>query len=359
MNARASLLSTAFLLASAATLPAGEPSAKDAITVAPTSPPRWRIGLGYAPLLGLKAEFSGLGTFGTSFAPQPTGGGQDYNYDDGYVHVDSSGNLGDQTWNWGYENDAQYDPSGGGSISYTLARSLGNAGVEERDDAKSGVEAYGYFDMGAVRIPGFSLPNATWGFRTGLHYAHIDIKNGANLRSATSVLTDRFGLGGVIPPLAPYQGSFNGPGPLISDSPDRSLSQGAFALVTGGRELDVHLTTLSLGSYLEIPLAPAVSLTVEGGFNAALASGSYDFVSNTTVTGVGTRRSSGSDSGTSILPGMYLGLSGIYQINESWAIQAAGRYQYLDDYDLGANGSSANLSFDSAFILSLGMMHSF
>lgn len=359
MNARISLLSTALLGALATPLPAGEPPAKDAITIAPTSPPRWRIGLGYAPLLGLKAEFSGLGSFGTSFAPQPTGGGQNYNYDDGYVHVDSSGNAGGQTWNWGYQNNAQYDPSGGGSISYTLTRSLGNAGTEETDDAKTGVEAYGYFDMGEVRIPGLSLPNATWGFRTGLHYAHVDISNGANLRSGTSVLTDRFSLGGVIPPLAPYQGSFNGPGPLISDSPDRSVAQGAFALVSGARELDVHLTTLSVGSYLEIPLATKVSLTLEGGLNAAVASGSYDFVSNTTVTGVGTRRSSGSDSSTSILPGLYLGLSGIYQLNESWAIQAAGRYQYLDDYDLGANGSAANLSFDSAFILSLGMMHSF
>ena len=30
-------------------------------------------------------------------------------YPDGYVHVDSSGNAGSQTWNWGYHNNAQYD----------------------------------------------------------------------------------------------------------------------------------------------------------------------------------------------------------------------------------------------------------
>jgi len=359
MNARVSLLSTALLGAAATSLLAGEPSAVEGITTTPSSPQRWRVGIGYAPLLGLKAEFSGLGNFGSNFAPQPLGGGQDYNYDDGYVHVDSSGNAGGQTWNWGYENDSQIDTSGEGSVAFTLTRSTGNAGTEERDDAMAGLEAFGYYDMGDVKIPGLSLPGAKWGFRAGIHYAHIDISNGDNLRSGTSVLTDRFSLGGIIPPLAPYEGSFNGPGPLISDSPDRSVAPGGFALVSGSRELDVHLTTLSLGSFMEIPIAQKTSLTFEGGLNAALASGSYDFVSNTTIANVGTRRSAGSDSGTSVLPGVYLGLSGIYQINESWAIQAAGRYQYMDDYDLGANGSSANLSFDSAFILSFGMLHSF
>ena len=30
-------------------------------------------------------------------------------YPDGYVHVDSSDNAGNQTWNWGYRNDSQYN----------------------------------------------------------------------------------------------------------------------------------------------------------------------------------------------------------------------------------------------------------
>ena len=60
-----------------------------------------------------------------------------------------------------------------------------------------------------------------------------------------------------------------------------------------------------------------------------------------------------------MLPGVYLGLSGIYKINDSWAIQAAGRYQYMDDFDVEANGSEANLSFDSAFIVSLGVLYMF
>ncbi len=183
--------------------------------------------------------------------------------------------------------------------------------------------------------------------------------NSSVLSSGTFVLTDRFNLGGVLPPEAPYTGSFVGPGPLMGDSPVRSTAAGAAALVAGTRDLDVHLTTLSFGSYLELPICQKFSVLLEGGVNAAIASGSYDFQSATTIAGLGSRDSSGSDSDTNILPGAYLGLSGIYQINPKWAIQASGRYQYLDDFTLGDNGSEAELSFGSTFILSLGALYSF
>jgi hypothetical protein len=358
MNARISLLTLSFLSASACPAVAGQSAEADAITLDP-APSRWRFGAGYAPLLGLKAEFSGLGMFNSAFNARPTGGGLDYDYDDGFVHLDSSGNIGDQTWNWGYDSDSQFDPSGGGSISYTISNSLTDAGARESRKAESGVECFGYLDMGAVGIPMLKDKGACWGFRGGVHYSHIEIGNQAVLTSGITTMTDRFNLGGTIPPLAPFSGSFEGPGPLISDMPARSSAIGGQAVVAGSRDLDVYLTTLSFGAYLAIPVCRSFAVTLEGGVNAGIASGSYDFQSTTTIKDLGSRQSSGNDSGTRMLPGLYMGLSGIYQINESWAIQAAGRYQYMDNFDLEANGSEAILSFDSAFIVSLGVLHTF
>ena len=60
-----------------------------------------------------------------------------------------------------------------------------------------------------------------------------------------------------------------------------------------------------------------------------------------------------------MLPGFYLGIEAIYQLNKNWGIQAGGRYQFMDEFELESNGSSAVLSFDSAFILSLGTVYSF
>ena len=354
MNARLSLL-TLSVLSAAAPARAGEPDAAAPISMA-SAPSRWRFGAGYAPLIGLKTEFSGLGKFTSPFTPQPTGGGVDYDYDDGFVHVDSSGNIGGKTWNWGHDSDTQVS---GGSIDFSITHSVANGRADEDASANAGVELFTYYDMGAVGIPGLKQRGATWGFRGGLHYAHLNVDSNNSISSDLSTLTDRFNLDGVIPPLAPYEGSFFGPGPLLNDSPSRTITTGGQALVAGSRHLDVHLTTFNFGTYLEVPVAPKFDLMFEAGVSAAVASGSYNFESSTTATGLGTQTSSGSDSETSVLTGFYLGVGGTYQLSEKWSIQAAGRYQCMEDFQLGDNGSNASLSFDSAFVLSLGALYSF
>lgn len=357
MKARLSLLTLSVLGSAAIPAHAGEPAAAP-ISVAP-APSRWRVGAGYAPLIGLKTEFSGLGNFNSPFTAQPTGGGVDYDYDDGFVHVDSSDNIGGKTWNWGYDSDAQYNPANGGSIDFSITNSVSNGRASEDSSADLGVELFAYYEMGAASIPGLKERGATWGFRGGLHYARINVDSNGTVAANLSTLTDRFTLDGVIPPLAPYEGSFFGPGPLLNDSPSRTITTGGQALVAGSRHLDVHLTTFNFGSYLEVPVAPKFDVMFEAGVSAGISSGDYDFNSATTAPGLGTQTSSGRDSDTTVLPGFYLGLGGTYQINDEWSIQAAGRYQYMDEFNLGANGSNASLSFDSAFVLSIGALYSF
>ncbi len=102
-----------------------------------------------------------------------------------------------------------------------------------------------------------------------------------------------------------------------------------------------------------------IDFMLEAGVSASIASGCYHYASETTVTGLGSQSTAGSDSETSVLPGVYLGVGGSYQLNESWSIQAAGRYQYMDEFELGDTSSEAVLSFDSAFVLSLGAVYSF
>ncbi len=130
-------------------------------------------------------------------------------------------------------------------------------------------------------------------------------------------------------------------------------------MVSGSREIDVDLSIVSFGTFFEVPVAKNFDLMAEVGFSLAIASGSYDYKFSTSIRGLGTRQSSGSGSSTDFLPGVYIGLSGSYGITRHWSVQCAGRYQYMDGYDLDANGSSATLSFDSALIASLGTIYSF
>lgn len=344
---------TLCLLASAtAASHAGDAKSAGVISSEP-EPSRWRVGAAYAPIFGLDAEFKGLGTFGSAFPVQPIAPGTSYEYDNGFVRVDSSGNLGGETWNWGYQDAGQVN---GNNVTMSLTSANADARSREADEIAQGIDLFAYYDMGKVALGG---KDASWGFRGGLHYGRVDIGNSSTLSTATTSITDTYTVvGGGVVPGAPYSGSFGGPGPRVGDTPVRDIVAGT-ASVSGSRDLDVHLTTLNLGAYLEIPVAGDFSVSLEGGLSAALANGDYDFQSTTTITGLGTVNSSGSDSDTRILPGLYLGLSGTYQINEKWAAQLSGRYQYMDSFTLEDNGSEATLSFDSAFILSAGVVYSF
>ena len=337
---------------------AGEPdSAKEVIVPKAASP--WRIGGGYAQLLGLKTEFSGLGKFGSPFTPQPPGTGIERDYDNGYVHVDSSGNLGGETWNWSYNDDTQYNPAGTGSINHSISNSLASGHAEDRGASEPGVELFAYYAMGPADLSGLNIHTATWGFRGGLQYSRINMGNHNSISTRVGTTTDSFDLGGNVPPLAPYTGSFDGPGPLLGDDPTRSTGASNPGRVSGKRDLDVDLTLVTFGTYLEIPVTRDVDLLLEAGGSLGVAHGSYDFNSETTIAGIGTQQSRGNASGTDLLPGIYFGLGGIYQISERFSVIGSARYQYMDSFNLEANGSKASLSFGSTFMLSLGGVYSF
>src|SRR6266850_1931008 len=54
--------------------------------------------------LNIKAKFQNVGSV-LPASPRTTPDGANYNYDDGYVLTDVSGNFGGQTWNWGYDDN--------------------------------------------------------------------------------------------------------------------------------------------------------------------------------------------------------------------------------------------------------------
>ena len=339
---------------------AGEKSSKSVIPVEPSAHSKWTWGIGVAPLHNVDVRFSRLGSFTSPLTPQPLGGGQNYTYENGFVHVDSSGNAGDLTWNWGYDNNAQYDPSGGGFINLSISSSLQNASLRKSEDFSHGFEIFAAYEIGELTCLKLPAGNARWGIKTLFHYSNVKASSGHTLSSGVSRLTDSFALNGVIPPLAPYSGSFNGPGPLLGDDPARNTALVPdAAVVTGRRDFDVHVFGLGVGPYLEIPVSKKLSVGTAAGLNLAIATGNYSFDSTTTIAGAGSQSSSDSGSGTNLLLGAFAELSTVYQINDDWGVYGSARYQYYQDFDVSASGSEAELSFSNSFILSLGVTYSF
>ncbi len=320
----------------------------------------WEIGLGVAPIFGADARFSGLGRWQSPNPVPPATGTTDRFYDDGFNRVDDTGNANNLTSYWGYQNAAQYNPAGGGSIAMSIFNSR-RSGSDHDDDTGWGGEIFAYRAMG--KLAGPTPSGATWGIRLGFHVNDFSFGSRGALTTSVNVLTDTYGLGGAVPPAAPFSGSPTGFGnALLDDQPLRSTSVQAAGLV-GSRDFDVTLFGFSAGPYLEFPLTERFAVRAEGGLSLAIAHGKYSHTTATTIAGLppgtATQISSGSSRETSLLPGLYLGASGVFRITPQLSAHAGLRYQLYDSFEVRADGSKAKLDFSEAVMLTVGASFTF
>src|SRR5579859_1751330 len=257
--------------------------------------PEWNhFGLNFRLGLNLKAKFSNIGA--SAGQPPPSASGAvDHTYADGFVRVDSSGDRGGLTWNWGYHNASQII---GKDTLLMHAPSTEGASSTARDDPHPGFEANYARDLA-------HLGWGRWGLKLALGFSDVKIRDTQPLNGNLSLVTDAYPLDGTTAPLAPYAGSFSGPGPLIGDTPTRTLATVlGGALITGSRQLDVWLYDLRFGPYLELPLVRQLTLQVGGGVAAGLVDSTFSF-SDITATPAGTVQTAGRGRSSGSLLGFY------------------------------------------------------
>jgi len=174
--------------------------------------------------LNINARFNHLGNVSPSSPGPATGGGVDRTYDDGYVHVDSSGNAGGETWNWGYQSAPQVQ---GDTLTMHSGSATINGTLNQNDNPAIG------FDLAFGRNLG-AVPGGKWGLQAAFDFSDISIHNNDTLTGTGTQISDAFSLGGAIPPMAPYAGSFAGPGALLGDTPNRTTASDT-VLIAGRR----------------------------------------------------------------------------------------------------------------------------
>jgi hypothetical protein len=209
-------------------------------------------------------------------APSGAGSASSYadrTYDDGFVAVDPGTiESGDGlTWYWGYSQAGQYNAAadtltftrgGGRRVSVSTAV---NAEWDDSDRMETwGVEftAGGYLGEAG---------RATLGWQAGLGLLwNLDSRFSANTYSENISeqqfsIVDVYQLDGVVPPAAPYVGTYDGPGPLIPNRPSARQET-----VTGGTswraenevrlDLDAAVQQLWVGPRLEAQAGKGVAV---------------------------------------------------------------------------------------------------
>ena len=293
--------------------------------------------------LTLNAQFKYLGNARSSSPGPATGGGLNRTYDDGYVKVDSSGNAGGQTWNWGYQNGSQMQ--GGSLVMHSTSDAP--AGGSQNNDPQAG------FDLAFGHYFG-SAPGGRWGMQMAFDFTDISIQDNQPLTGSAMVISDTYALDTVTPPLAPYSGGFNGPGPLLSDSPTRTTSQES-VIITGSRTLDAQVYALRIGPYYGFSLGKVWSGRVGGGLVLGLADTKYTYNDTVNYGGGQIVNNSGSSEGVSFNAGGYLDAKLLYHLNSDWSLFAGAQYEYLGTFSRTAGSAQAQLDMSSTVNVLFGL----
>lgn len=298
-----------------------------------------RFSLGARFGLNFKAAFHNNATLNPgnpAVNPGPVTGGADHTYDDGYVLVDSSGNAGGLTWNWGYQNAAQV---AGDTMQFHVIQSSSPSAYANNKVA--GDPQYGV-ELTYQRVMGPFMSSGRWGLEAGFGYTDLDLRDNRSGTGLTTVTTDTFPLNGVLPPGAGYNGTFQGPGALLSDTPTRTIASDT-ATLTSHQKLSGQLYGIRLGPFAEWNFTPQLSLAASAGLTLAPASVDYDFSETTTPAGGGTSVASGHSSKTELLYGYYV--SGVlrYDFNARCGVYVGAQFQSLNGLEQSIGGRTARL----------------
>jgi hypothetical protein len=324
-----------------------------------------RITLSFRYGLNIKTKFSGIGSSFTSGSMYGSGrrtpNGDPYNYDNGYVLTDSTGNALNLTTYWGYDNTAaQYNP-GAGTVAFQRTTAAGNNGAV----SSSGDKSYPGFEIAYDRelFVKDDWHNMRFGLEAAFNYMNISLDNTSSFGTTVATTTDTYQLPGTTPPGAPFQGTFDGsPGgysllgvPRISTLP--GLPAGATVLSQD--HFDADLWGGRLGPYVELPLSRKLFLRASGGLAVGFLSGNESWTQTVTPTSGSPVTNSGGGDTTDTLWGYYASLDATWQMNRRWALEGAVQFQDLGKFNHTFEGRQVELDLSNSLFLLLGISYSF
>lgn len=293
----------------------------------------------------VRAKFLNVG----EVAAQPAlGGALNRSYSDGFVNVDSSGNQGGLTWNWGYKNPSQIQ--GDNLLLHSFA--VDGVTSTRRDDPSLG------FQFSYARDFDHESWGA-WGVKFAFGYTPLSLVQRQPVTGDATQITDAYALGGIQAPLAPYSGSLNGPGAVIGSTPTRSTALVAGgATISGSRRIDADVYDFHLGPNIAFNLTHRLSLELSGGLALGVVDSAFTY-SDVTTTGSGSVSSAGSGHDTGALIGVYGEGELAYRFWRSASVFVGAEFQYLGNYQQNAGVRSVQLDLSQTIFGLAGLRWSF
>jgi len=300
------------------------------------------------------------------FSNRATPDGLPYNYLDGYVLHDSTGDYDPTatfpgiTQNWGYDNSTRQVNNPMINNYPTVAMTRFGSGVnpmtsQMQEDPVPGLELSYMRHIGSYDKWHYGIEGAA-NFQT-LNLAENGTTSGTGVRDYYQYFN------GTTLPNSPYQGHYDASvAPNAAQISDTVAGSAPVSTIKDvyHREFDADIWGFRLGPYLNRQFGQHFTFNAVGGLAVAVVDGSASW--NETLT-VGNNApdptTSGSGSGTSVLWGYYVGLDANYHFNERWSAKVGAQFQDLGTYRQNVGSRVAELDLSQSVFVQLGISYSF
>lgn len=304
-----------------------------------------RFNLSYRAAFNISASFSGVGGYA------PPGNGAAGVYNDGFVGVDSTQNVGGYTTYWGYDHASQI--SGNDVLMHRSVSSP--VGTSDQDGGvQHGVELTYDQPLGGGK-------HWRWGLEGAVNWTAIGITDSRPLSGNVVTTTDAYSLNGSIPPVAPYTGTVQGPGTLLQATPDSHTvdTQLNAAQITGTRKIDANLVGFRLGPYLELPVSRYFALELGGGLSFGLISSDFSYNESVAISGLPTQTHAGSSHEIGGLVGGYARMQADVRLTRNLSLTGGFEFNDLGTFDQTAGSETAHLNLSHALYMTGGLSFRF
>jgi hypothetical protein len=270
-------------------------------------------------------------------------------YADGYVGIDESGNLpgpgetDPRSIYWGYANANQVV---GGNLLLTHSSS-GTLFGNFKNDPQAGVEI-SYSRQLGVR------DTTTFGFEAGFTYTSLDLRS-HGIVDPSVLSVDAFPLGGVVPPAAPYAGTYE-PGPFGSPA---IVATPTRYPVNIDSSFDASIYGLKVGPYFEFPLAKRLAFALSGGFALLLSDTEFHIQQSAAVASPSISSGSIKSSEIAVLPGAYVGGRLSLTMSDSVNVFTGLEYESTGHHSQELGGKRLNIDFWNQIYWTFGVSYSF
>ncbi len=336
-----------------------QPHSPDVLVPAETEP-RNHLDVSFRMAFNVSTRFKNVGAF-TPVNTRLTPDGDRFNYDDGYVLTDSTGNLMGYTRYWGYDYDsgAFSQLPGDGTILMHRNSSTGASASGKTDEPQPGLELAYSRELGRNE-------KMRWGFEAALNYMNVRVNDSRGLSAGVTRLTDAYALPGlesggfVSPPPAPYShGAELSPegNPVIGATPVSTSTDTIMADVSGSRRFEAHVFGWRLGPYIEMPLGQNGRLTLSGGLALAYVNSDFNFRDSVALPGVPSLSGGGNHDGLQV--GGYISGGISYKISKSYEVFGNVQFQHVGNYSHRENSRTAVLDLSKTVAVNVGISYSF